>query len=107
MYHHDVGKADNASDWRDVAEEIEIELVVERRVDRFRGTDREERIAVGWRTHDRLGSEIAAGAGAVLNEEGLPQPLRQPLTQQALHDVRRAARGKAHEHAHWLGRIGL
>jgi hypothetical protein len=37
MYHHDVGKADDARDRRDVADKIEIELVVERRVDRVIG----------------------------------------------------------------------
>ena len=34
--HHDIGHADDARDRRDVADEIEIELVVERRVDRVR-----------------------------------------------------------------------
>ena len=36
--HHDIGHADDACDRRDVADEIEIELVVERRVDRVRRT---------------------------------------------------------------------
>ena len=34
IHHHDIGHADDARDRRDVADEIEIELVVERRVDR-------------------------------------------------------------------------
>ena len=47
IHHHDIGRADDAGDRRDVADEIEIELVVERRVDRVRRTDQQQRIAVG------------------------------------------------------------
>ena len=43
---HDVGHAHDARDRRDVADEIEIELVVERRVDRVAATDQEQRVAV-------------------------------------------------------------
>jgi hypothetical protein len=52
---------------RDVADEIEIELVVERRVDCIWWTDQEERVAI-WGS-DRLGADIAAGARTVLNNE--------------------------------------
>ena len=90
-----LGIADDARDRRDVADEIEIELVVERRVDRVRSRDQEERVAVGGRTHDRLGADIAAGARPVLDDEWLAEPLRQPLTHQARDDVGRAAGGKA------------
>ena len=45
MYYHDFGRASDASDRRDVADEIEIELVVERRIDRAGRTDQEERVA--------------------------------------------------------------
>jgi hypothetical protein len=34
VYHHDVGTSEDARDRRDVADKIEIEVVVERRVDR-------------------------------------------------------------------------
>ena len=107
MYHHDKGAADDARDRRDVADEIEIELVVERRVDRVRRTDQEERVAVRRRTHDRLGGDIAAGARPVLDDEWLAEPLRQPLTHQAREDVVRAAGGKADDDAHRPRRIGL
>ena len=87
-----LGIAHDARDRRDVADEIEIELVVERRVDRVRRNDQEKRVAVRRRTHDRLGGDIAAGAGPVLDDEWLAEPLRQPLTHQARDDVGRAAR---------------
>ena len=90
-----IGIADDARDRRDVADEIEIELVVERRVDRVRRADQEERVAIRGRTHDRLGGDIAAGARPVLDDELLAEPLRQPLTHQARDDVGRAARRRS------------
>ena len=41
----------------------------------------------------RLGRDIAASAWAVLNDEWLTEPLRQPLTDQACDDVNSGARG--------------
>ena len=101
------GTRHDARDRRDVADEIEIELVVERRVDRVRRADQEERVAVRRRAHDRLGGDIAAGARPVLDDEWLAEPLRQPLTDQAREDVGRAAGGKADDDAHRPRRIGL
>ena len=96
-----------ARDRRDVADEIEIELVVERRVDRVRRSDQKERIAVRGRAHDRLGADIAAGTRPVVDDELLAEPLRQPLTDQARDDVGRAAGGIANNDAHRPRRIGL
>ena len=104
---HDVGHAHDARDRRDVAKKIEIELVIERRVDRVHRADHEERIAVRRRLHDRLGADIAASARPVLNDEGLAEPLRQPLPYQAREDVVRATSRKGGDQAHRPGRIGL
>jgi hypothetical protein len=79
IYRHDIWCADDVSDWRDIAKEIEAELIVERRVDRVRRNDPKERMAVGGRAHDGLGRDIAASAGSVLDDEGLTEPLLQPL----------------------------
>ena len=67
----------------------------------------EERVAIRGRTHDGLGGDIAACARPVLDKEWLAEPLRKPLTHQARDYVDTAARGKADEDAHRLGRIGL
>ena len=107
MDHHDLGLADDARDRRDIADEIEIELVVERRVDRVRCADQKKRIAVRRRTHDRLGGDVAAGARPVLDDEWLAEPLRQPLTDETRDDVGRAAGGKADDQSHRPRRIGL
>ena len=94
IHHHNVGHAADGRDRRDVADEIEIELVVEQRAGYGRCADQQERIAIRGRFHDRLGADIAAGTRPVLDDEWLAKPLRQPLTHQARDDVVRAAGGK-------------
>jgi hypothetical protein len=64
-------------------------------------------IVVRRRIHDRLGADIAAGAGPVLDDEVLPEPPREPLTDQARRDVDPAARGKTDNDADGPARIGL
>src|SRR5215468_1183361 len=106
MHRHDVRHVVHGRDRRDVADEIEIELVVERRVDRVESTDQEQRVTVGRGTHDRLGGDIAAGSRTVLDDERLTEPLRQPLTYQARRDVRTASGREANNDAHrprWIG----
>ena len=79
VHHHDAGHDDNAGDRRDVTDEMEIQLVIERRVDRLCRTDREQRIAVGGREYDGLGGNVGTSARPVLDDEWLAKPLRQPL----------------------------
>src|SRR5262245_65834157 len=55
MSHQDIGLAANAGDWSDVAYHIEIELLVERRIDHVRRSDGGQRVTVRRRTHDDLG----------------------------------------------------
>src|SRR5262245_27725331 len=104
---HDLRLPDQARDRRDVAQKHEIKLVVERGVDRARGPDHEERIAVGRRAHDRLGRDIGAGARPILDNEWLAQPLLQPLSDHARADVSGAAGGETDDDAHRPRRIGL
>src|SRR6516164_11214389 len=107
IYYHDEGVADDAGDWRDVAEKNEIELVVERRVDRVRGTYHEQRVAVRWRAHDRLGGNIAGSTWPALDDEWLAEPLRQRLTDQARDDLDYATGRKADDDAHRPRGAGL
>src|SRR6516165_1632774 len=97
MHDYDEGVANDASDRRHIADEVIIELVVERRVDRVRRTCQEQRIAVRWRAHDRIGANVRTSARPVVDDEWLVQPLRQPLTDQPRNDVSRAARGEWHD----------
>src|SRR6266581_6826484 len=66
---HDMGHADDASDRCDVTDEIVVEFFKQRRVDRGGSTSHEECVAVPGCAHDRLDTDIAAAARAVLNEE--------------------------------------
>src|SRR5215467_12021512 len=81
--HHEERNANNASNWRDVAEKRETKVVVERRVDRRRRVNHEECVPVWCRLHDCLGSDVGAGARSVLDDERLAEALRELLADEA------------------------
>src|SRR5262245_54275425 len=105
--HHDQGLASQACDRDDVADEIEIELVIERDVDRIRDIYIKKRVAIGRRTHDHLSAYIAAGTRPVLDDERLAEPLLQPLSYQATKGVACATSRKTYHQTHRPRRIGL
>jgi hypothetical protein len=84
----------DAADRRDVADEIEIELVVERYVDCVVRSGQEERISVRGSLHDRLSANVATGTGPVLDDKWLTEPLRQLLTDEARENAGSAAGAK-------------
>ena len=103
-----IGAAANAGDRRDIFDEIEVEVFVERCVDRVRGHHLHQNgVAVRLRAHDRFGADIAAGARPILDDELLAETLAGRLR----YDARQAVGGltgrKADDHAHRLRRIGL
>jgi hypothetical protein len=71
------------------------------------GHNLQQGVAIRGRFGDRFGSDVAAGAGAVLNDELLAEAIGQPLTHQARLDVGSPAGGKADDDAHRPRRIGL
>src|SRR5262245_60008748 len=87
VHHHDVGGVDKRRDWRDVTEEMEIELLVKRRVDCVRRSGEKQRVAVGICVHDSLGADIGSGSRPVLDDMRLAEPLRQPWTKQTRKNV--------------------
>src|SRR5215831_11363321 len=107
MHDYDEGVADDARDRRDIADEIEVELLIKRRIDGVVRCGKEKGIAIWGSADDRLGAEIGASAGPVFDDERLAEPLRQPLADHARNDVSRAARGKWHDQTHRPRRIGL
>src|SRR5205085_4145891 len=90
----------DAPDRCHVANKLEIELIVERRVDRVRRSDEEERVAVRRCAYDRLGRDIGVGTGPILDDEGLAETLRQPLTHQARNDISPATGRITDDQAH-------
>src|ERR1700751_4323155 len=86
-------------------DEIETEVVVERRVDCVRRSDLKERVAVGYRPNDHLGSNIAGRTRPIVDDKLLAKPLRQRLSDQASDNVGRGPARKADDEAHRSSRI--
>ena len=76
VYRHNEGDRDDAGDRCDVAEEVEIEFFVKRRIDRGRRADQEQGVSVRRRIHDHLRTNIAAGSRPVLDDKLLAETLR-------------------------------
>jgi hypothetical protein len=97
----------------DHADRVEILHRIERRLRRCVRADGErhvahqQRIAVGRTLRQRIGRDVARGAGAVLDHDRLAEPVLQLRAQHARDDVGRPAGGKAHQHANRFGRKGL
>ncbi len=92
---------------RDVAHEVVAEVLHQRRVDGVRRRGEEQRVAVGRRPHHRFGAERAAGAGPVLDHDGLAQLPRQPLRGKPRDDVDLAAGRETDDQLDRASRIGL
>src|SRR5262245_9572913 len=105
--YHDIWQKGESRNGRDVLDEIEIEFLIERCIDNIRRSNQEKRIAIGGRTHDRLGGDIAARAGPVVDDEWLAEPLRQPLPYYAYDNIAPRTGWKSDDHAHRLRRIDL
>jgi hypothetical protein len=81
---------------------FERQVLVKRGGDRVVGSDEQQRVAVrrgGDRGRNR---NIAARAGAVLDDELLAQAIGQPLAHDARGGIDRAARGEAVQEMHWV-----
>src|SRR4051794_24633864 len=72
---HDKRQANDACDRCDIADKIKIELVIDRRADCILRIDQQKCVTIGWCTHDRFGTNVAAGARPSLNNELLTEAL--------------------------------
>src|SRR5215831_8260305 len=66
---HDHRRTNNARDRCYVADEIEIEFLIERRVDCICPIDHQKRVAIWSRAHDHLGTDITASPRSILDDE--------------------------------------
>ena len=103
----DEGRTVNPGDHRDVANKIESDLGVERRIDGVARDGGQKGIPVGRRAHDRLRRDIRSSTRPVLDDEWLTEPVRQPFSNQASGNVGRPAGGKPDQDIDWACRIGL
>ena len=69
--------------------------------------DQHERIAVGRRLGGGRRRNRAAGAGAVLDDDGLAPAPGELVAERAGHDVDRPARRERHQQVHRLRREGV
>src|SRR5262249_11702296 len=92
---------------RAVANKIERQLIVERRIDGIVGSGEADGIAVGRRAQHRRHADISASADLVLDEDLLAQTLRQILSNDACYGVVRSAGSERHDPMYRPCRIGL
>ena len=94
---HQVGQAD-LGDGLEVLQRVVGDLGEQRRVLDVGGDGHEQRLAVGRGAGDLLAADHAAGAGAVLDNDGLAPELGELAGEQPAGEVGGAARGKGHDH---------
>src|SRR5271154_5842975 len=73
VYLHHKWHAGDTCDGRNVANEVETELFIERRIDRVPRSGQEERIAVRWCLHHCLSADIPDSAGTTLDDKLLTE----------------------------------
>jgi len=92
MNDHDVGHDGEERDRREILDRVEGHGLEDRGVQGMgRDGAHKNGVAVGCRAGDRGRAEVAAGSGAVLDDDGLAQQLAHLLADEARDDVGRAA----------------
>ena len=91
---------DQADDRSEILDEIPLEVLGEAVVDRLRRGGDEQGVPVRGRACDGLRADVAAGAGAVLDNHVLAEKLGHLRREQPHHHVGAAAGGERHDHAH-------
>jgi hypothetical protein len=105
--HHHAGAVHHPGDRRDVANDVEAQIVVEPGAEGIHRGDHEQRVAVRGSADHRFGREIAAGAGTIVDDERMAQPGRQPIGDDAREQIGRAAGSRADDEPHRPRRIAL
>lgn len=106
--HDHIGHGREQPDRREILQRIVGQLLVERLVRGQRaGGAHQQGVAVRGGVRGRRGADIAAGAGAVVDHEGLSERGRHAVEQDARDHVAGAAAGKRHEHLDRAGGIVL
>jgi hypothetical protein len=96
---HDERKARKARDLGDVPQVVERDVLIEARIDRIRRNGPLERVAVGRRANDGLGSDIVACARPIFDDEALAKATGEPFGCDTRADVRGAPRREAYDDA--------
>jgi hypothetical protein len=101
--HQDRRRGGHAGERGEVLHRVEGQRGVQRGVDGVAGEAQQQRVAVGRGLGDRVGGDVAARAGLVLDDDGAAQRGTHADGQRARQRVGRAAGGRADEDTH--GRV--
>ena len=101
-----IGSEASLGDRREILDRIERSFCSAGADRKGEGRD-QQRMAVGRRLGDGRRPDRAAGAGAIVDDHGLPPALGEPLRDQARDVVGGAARHERNDQLDLLGRIGL
>jgi hypothetical protein len=74
--HHEKGDNADTRNGRNIADEIEVEIVVNRRIDGVRRCHEEKSVSVRRCTHDDFSADIAAGAWSIVDNKRLAESFR-------------------------------
>ena len=107
MDHHHVLDAAHQRHGREILDHVVRQLGVDARRHRHRAKAHQQQVAVRRRLGDRLGADVAAGAGTIFDDDVLPQQLRHLLRDHAGVVIVGAAGRKSRHEADRLGWIGL
>jgi hypothetical protein len=88
VHHDEVYHPHQPRNGRNISQEVERKPRIERGIYGACDREHEQPVAIGLRTDDRLGGDVAGGAGPVLNDKRLTERLRQPLRHDTGHNVR-------------------
>ncbi len=106
--HHDHARlAPDQRNRREIVDRLERQLRVERRADRVRLRGEKQRVPVRRGFRNDVGADRRARARPVLDDDRLPEPLRQLLRDHAHRPVDCPARRERHDHAHGARRVVL
>src|ERR1700730_13480376 len=78
----------NTRNWSNVANQVEIERVVERCVPHVGRRRFEQRVTVGGRPHDHIGRQITARTWLIVDDDFLAEALRQRWRYRTRENVR-------------------
>ncbi len=107
IYHQHVGLHRNQGDRCEILQRIVADGAVEADVHGHRRAGHRQRVAVGLGLGHGLETDVAAGAGTILDDDGLAEVFSQLLPHNAGHDVDAAARREGHHELDRFGRVVL
>src|SRR3974377_220521 len=91
--------------WREIAQHVELQIFVKRRIDCVGDGRNKKRIAVGGGLRRKTRGNVATGTRPVFDNERLSGRLGEFLSDNTGHDVDARARGETNDHANGPDRI--